>query len=356
MLFESQMMQKKRSLLLVANFLSASGGSRSVMEDLAERFQELGYRSVSASHYRNGLKRGTHMVATALLRRSEYDVSVVDVYSGRAFMWAEGVCWALRLTGKPYILALRGGSLPAFAERWPARMRRLLGSAAVVTTPSRYLLEQMKHYSDYLHLLPNPLEIDSYEFRPRIQPRPQLTWLRSFHTMYNPTLAVRVLDALLPEFPDVKLTMIGPERGDHSLQEVESVASALGIRNHLELPGGIYKSQVASWLNRADIFLNTTNVDNTPVSVLEAMACGLCIVSTNVGGLTYLLEDEHDALLVPPNDPAAMAAAVRRVLTEPGLAERLSRNARHKAEEFDLSVILPQWERLIETVADGRAL
>jgi glycosyltransferase involved in cell wall biosynthesis len=90
--------------------------------------------------------------------------------------------------------------------------------------------------------------------------------------------------------------------------------------------------------------------------VLEAMACGLCIVSTNVGGLTYLLEDEHDALLVPPNDPAAMAAAVRRLLTEPGLAERLSRNARHKAEEFDLSVILPQWERLIETVADGRAL
>jgi glycosyltransferase involved in cell wall biosynthesis len=92
-------------------------------------------------------------------------------------------------------------------------------------------------------------------------------------------------------------------------------------------------------------------VDNTPVSILEAMACGLCIVSTNVGGISYLLEHEHDALLVPPDDPVTMAAAVRRVLTEPALAERLSFNARKKAELYDYSVVLPQWEALVKTVA-----
>jgi glycosyltransferase involved in cell wall biosynthesis len=100
-------------------------------------------------------------------------------------------------------------------------------------------------------------------------------------------------------------------------------------------------------MSQGDIFLNTTNVDNTPVSVLEALACGLCVVSTDVGGIPYLLEHEEDALLVPPDDAEAMAAAVRRVLTEPGLAERLSRNARKKAEGFDWSVVLPQWERLL---------
>jgi glycosyltransferase involved in cell wall biosynthesis len=84
------------------------------------------------------------------------------------------------------------------------------------------------------------------------------------------------------------------------------------------------------------------------------MACGLCVVSTNAGGITYLLEHEHDALLVPPDDHEAMAAAVRRLLTEEGLAARISRNARRKAEQFDWSVILPQWEALLKGVAAGR--
>ena len=81
------------------------------------------------------------------------------------------------------------------------------------------------------------------------------------------------------------------------------------------------------------------------------MACGLCIVSTRVGGIPYLLEDGSDALLVPPNDPDAMAAAVRRILTEPGLAERLSRNARQKASGFDWRTILPRWEALFTEIA-----
>jgi len=105
---------------------------------------------------------------------------------------------------------------------------------------------------------------------------------------------------------------------------------------------------------KGDIFLNTTNVDNAPVTVLEAMASGLCVVSTNVGGIPYMLEDEQDALLVPPDDAEAMAAAVRRVLTEPRLAESLSRNARHKAERSDWAVVLPQWETLLAAVAEGQ--
>jgi glycosyltransferase involved in cell wall biosynthesis len=84
---------------------------------------------------------------------------------------------------------------------------------------------------------------------------------------------------------------------------------------------------------------------------MEAAACGLCIVSTNVGELPLLWQDGHDALLVQPADAKAMAGAVRRILTGPGLAERLSRNARFKAEQFDWSVILPLWERVLNNVA-----
>ena len=117
------------------------------------------------------------------------------------------------------------------------------------------------------------------------------------------------------------------------------------------MAGPVRKEDIPQRLHEGDIFLNTARVDNTPVSVLEAMASGLCIISTNVGGIPYMLENEHDALLVPSDDDTCMAKAARRLLTEDGLAQRLSYNARRKVEEFDWSNILPRWERLLIDVA-----
>jgi glycosyltransferase involved in cell wall biosynthesis len=290
------------------------------------------------------------MLGTAWHRRREYEVVQVDVYSGPAFFWAEAACWVLRRAGKPYILTLHGGKLPAFARRRPGRVRRLLASAAVVTAPSRFLVEQMRDYRGDLRLLPNPLQVTAYPFQVRRQPRPQLVWLRAFHRIYNPSLAPQVVSLLAAEFPEVRLTMVGPDK-DGSLQQCRELSQSLGVTERIRWVNAVPKADVPEWISQGDIFLNTTNFDNTPVSVLEAMACGLCVVSTNVGGLPYLLDDGQDSLLVPPDDPRAMANAVRRTLTEPGLAERLSRGARMKVEQFDWTVILPQWEELLRTVA-----
>jgi glycosyltransferase involved in cell wall biosynthesis len=82
------------------------------------------------------------------------------------------------------------------------------------------------------------------------------------------------------------------------------------------------------------------------------MACGLCVVSTNVGGIPYLLTHEQDALLVASENPVAMADAVERVLTEPGLAERLSGNARRTAAAFDWPEILHEWDALLTSIVD----
>jgi glycosyltransferase involved in cell wall biosynthesis len=342
--------EMKPPVLLVGDFFSSTLGNYSVCEDLAMRLVTSHWPVLTTSNRQGRLPRLLDMVSTAWYRRHNYAVALVDVFSGPAFMWAEAVCQICRLVGKPYILTLRGGNLPAFAQRWPKRVHHLLCSAAVVTTPSRYLLENMVPYCTNPHFLPNPLDLSAYEFKLRKQLQPSLIWLRSFHSIYNPSLAPKALAHLVDSFPDISLAMIGPDKGDGSLQAMQEVAKELGVAHRIGLPGKIPKAEVADWMGRGDIFLNTTNVDNTPISVLEAMACGLCVVSTNVGGIPYLLEHEHDALLVPPDDSAAMARAVRRLLTEPGLAERLSRNARQKAEQFDWSLILPQWKALLISV------
>ena len=104
-------------------------------------------------------------------------------------------------------------------------------------------------------------------------------------------------------------------------------------------------------LHSSSIYILPSYNEGLPMSVLEAMACGLCVISTNVGGIPYMLKHEYDALLVPSDDDTLMAKAVRRFLTEDGLAERLSGNSRQKVEQFDWSNILAKWESLLSDVA-----
>ncbi len=346
----------KKRILLIGYFLSKVGGNQTVSEELADSLKATGWEVITASGYSHRLRRSGHMVWTAWSRRHDYQIAQLAVFGGAAFLWAEMVCNVLRWLDKPYILTLHGGDLPDFAHRWPGRVRRLLRSAAAVTVPSRYLHEKMKPYRSDLHLFPNPLHVGVYKFRQRQRPRPQLVWLRAFHAIYNPTLAPRVVALLAKDFPGLHLTMIGRDKGDGSLRAVRQTALNLGVTDRITVSCGVPKVNVPDWMNRGDIFLNTTNIDNTPVSVLEAMASGLCVVSTDAGGIPYLLDHERDALLVPPDDPESMALAVKRLLTEPHLAEELSMHAFHKVKKFDWPFVTAKWERLLTAVAEGREL
>ncbi len=340
----------KPTLILIGNFLSGHGYSKQFIEDLKDHLQNAGWDIVYTSRILTRPLRLMDMVFTILVNRNKYAVGHIVVFSGPAFIWAEVASWLLKMLQKPFLLSLHGGDLPTFANRWPGRVRHLLNSATIVITPSRYLLEQMRPYKSELRLIPNPLDLRNYDFQPRPKPRSALIWLRSFHKIYNPSMAAKVVALLAADIPHVNLTMVGPDKGDGSLQLTQKIAKDLGVGEMIRFPGKVAKEEVPYWLQQGDVFINTTNIDNTPISILEAMACGLCIVSTNVGGIPYLLEDEKDALLIPPNDPEAMAFAIRRILTEPDLAEKLSMNARKKAEQFDWAVILPQWEILFKSI------
>jgi glycosyltransferase involved in cell wall biosynthesis len=291
------------------------------------------------------------MLSVAWDRRRDYDVAQVDVYSGPSFFWAESVCWLLRCIGRPYVLTLHGGALPEFARGREKRVRRLLESAAAVTAPSPYLVNRIACYRPDLRLIPNGLDVSAYAASHRAVLQPRLVWLRAYHRVYNPTLAVRVVSILAREFPEIQLRMAGPDRADSSKEQtIESVTST-GMQAHVEVGGGITKHSVPDFLATGDIFLNTTNVDNTPVTVLEAMASGMCVVSTNVGGIPDLLRSEVDSLLVPPNDEVAMAAGVRRLLTETCLAARIRGSSLARVHQFDWNVVLPQWQQLLTSTA-----
>lgn len=341
-------------VLLLGTFLPASLGSPAVSEGLGERLAAGGWTVYLHSRKTGRVARLRDTVAVAWRLRSDYSVALVDVFSGRAFALAEAACWSLRRARKPYVLALHGGSLPAFARRWPRRVRRLLDSAALVTMPSGYLTAELGPLTAPVRVMPNPISLAHYPFEVRATPRSRLIWLRAFHRIYGAKLACEVLARLRSDHPEARLVMIGHDKRDGSLEEVRDFVETAGLTDHVRLVGPVAKSDVPRWLSGSDIFLNTASVDHAPVSVLEAQACGLCVVSTDAGGLRQALTHGHDGLLAPAGDPDALAAGVRRILAEPGLGEGLSRHARERAAAHDWDLWLPRWRDLFREAA-GRA-
>jgi glycosyltransferase involved in cell wall biosynthesis len=340
---------------MVGHFPPARLGAMLPCVALAEGLEGLGWRVLRTSKRLGRARRVADMLWTTWSRRREYGVAQVDVFSGRAFSWAEWVVWELSRIGRPTVLALHGGLLPQFARRSPARVRRLLRRAHAVVAPSPYLAAELGPYRAGIEVIPNGIALEDFPFRLRRPARPRLVWVRSFHEVYNPLLALRVVDRLRHRHPEVHLTMAGRDRGDGTLPKVREAIRGLRLEQHVTLAGAVEPTSVPQILSGADVFLNTSRADNTPLSVLEAMASGLCVVTTGVGGIPYLFEDGRQARLTPDDDAEAMADSVECLLTEPEMAERLSREGRRAAEGFDLARVVDRWSALLGQTARGSA-
>ena len=333
--------------LIVGYFNSRIVGRHSPSDDLANYLRSSGWPVLEASPIRNPSLRVAHMLYMAWVQRNDYSVAQVSVYSGRPFIWALLTCHLLRLARRSYILTLHGGGLPKFAKRFPRVVNQLLTSASFVTAPSKYLNLEMAPYRKEIVTIPNVLYIEQYRHRTISNCRPKLIWVRSLHSIYNPHLALEVVSILRPDFPQIQLTMIGSERERGVLKGLQRVVTELDLNDCVRFVPGIKHDEVVHWLSDHDVFLNTTNVDNAPVSVMEAMAMGLCVVSTDAGGVSHMLKAGFDSLLTPCGDAARMAEATKRVLCEPALAQMLSYNARRTAEEFDWSIEGPKWKAIL---------
>src|SRR5438552_2254787 len=135
-----------RVLIISSSFSAEPGTYHSVCQDLADAFEDAGLQTIVTSRKAGRVERVFDMLATVWSQRRGYDIALIDVYSGWAFVWAF-LCGALlKLLGKPYILTLHGGNLPNFSKRWIWFVKWLLRSASSVNTPSNFMMQQMQPY------------------------------------------------------------------------------------------------------------------------------------------------------------------------------------------------------------------
>ena len=209
----------KGPILYIGNYFRSPNTNQNVWFDLPLRMNMLGWNYITTSLKAAKACRLLDMLYTIFRKQKDYRAAQVDVFSGPAFIWAEMSAWLLKTINKPFILNLHGGNLPSFATNHPHRVKQTLKSANVVTSPSAYLKESLRGFCDEIKIIPNPIEISLYRYRPRKLVEPKLVWVRAFHEIYNPSLAPRVLKLLINAWPDIKLTMVGPDKGDGSLQK-----------------------------------------------------------------------------------------------------------------------------------------
>lgn len=338
-----------KRVLYVGNKLTSFGYTPTGIDFLGSLLVKNGYSVMFAGEKKCKMARLISIIRTILTERSRYDLIIVDTYSSSAFYISLFASWTARIVQKPYMPILRGGNLPSRLKESQWLTRQVILHAYRVISVSPFLQEEFSKLRPVVYI-PNSIQLERYPFKRRHKLSPRLLWVRSLHRIYNPELAVRCIAALRKEFPSVFLTMVGPDK-DGSRRRVEELAEKLGVTANICLTGKLSKDDWIRLADDHDIFINTTNFDNMPVSVVEAMALGLPIVSTKVGGIPFLLQDGINAHLVPPNNVSIMTMKINEILTDPTRSLSMVSEARKKAEEFDEKRIFLQWKNLLEEYA-----
>lgn len=320
-------------------------------EILADLLAGEGYPVRTTSSIPARLPRLADTLRSLVAWRGQIDLVIHQVFSGAAFGVTDAASALCRRLGLPQVFVLHGGALPEFAAARPGWVRRVLRRAAAVVAPSGYLAHVFGAYPELagrVRVIPNILAINDYPYRHRPAVAPRLLWMRTFHDVYHPEMAVEVLAELRRTHPEATLTMAGQEKGAGAA--VRALAGRLALDEAIRFPGFLGPADKQREFAAHDIYLNTNRIDNMPVSVLEAAAFGLPVVATAVGGVPFLLRHGETGLLVPDGDAAAMSAAVGRLLDEPGLAGRLSANGRRLAESCAWEPVRKQWQTLFAEV------
>jgi glycosyltransferase involved in cell wall biosynthesis len=334
-----------KNLLYIGNRLSKHGVTPTTIETLGPLLEREGFTVAYASSQRNQFLRLVDMLWSVFINRKT-DYVLIDTYSTTNFWYAFATSQLCRLLGLKYIPILHGGNLVSRLQKNPRICKMIFGYSHKNVAPSLYLMEQFKEQGfQNLIYIPNVIEIKNYSFLERKNAAPKLLWVRAFAEIYNPLMAIAVFFKIKQQYPEATLCMVGPDK-DGSLFRTQQRAKELGL--DVLFRGKLSKPEWITLSEKYDIFLNTTHFDNMPVSVMEAMSLGLAVVSTNVGGIPFLLKNKEDALLVPDNDVDAMVLAIGELIENRDLFVQLVNNARHKSVGFDWESVKHQWAAILK--------
>jgi glycosyltransferase involved in cell wall biosynthesis len=244
-----------------------------------------------------------------------------------------------RLFGKKVIVNYRSGQAEDHLRSWPRTAVPIMKLADDIIVPSQYLVDIFRKFGLRASAIANVTDNDRFKFRERRPLLPIFLSNRNLYPLYNVGCILRAFAKIQQRFPEARLIVAGdgPQR-----PSLESLARELKLKN-IEFRGRVAPSKMHELYNEAHIFLNSSNIDNMPGSILESFASGVPVVSTSAGGIRCIVTHGRTGLLVPRNDHDAMAAWAVRLLESPDLAESIVRNAQEECSSYRWPAVRESW-------------
>jgi len=269
---------------------------------------------------------------------------VIHLMANSGWSWqlfAAPVVWVGWLRGTPVIVNYRGGEARHYLETSARWVLPTLARASSLVVPSGFLREVFSDFGVSARVIPNIIDLDT--FRPgESSPGEGLTLVvtRNLEAIYGLDTAIRAVALARERVPGIRLKIAG---SGPLLAELRELADSLGLGDAVTFMGRLERAEVVALYRDGDAMLNPARVDNMPNSVLEALACGLPVISTNVGGVPFIVEDGRTALLVDPDDAAAMAGAILALWDDRALRAGLSERGRTEVARYGWDRVKPQW-------------
>lgn len=249
-----------------------------------------------------------------------------------------------KLLKKKIIITYHGGELYEFINKYKTKVIYFLNKADIITVPSKYLQNILNNNSIKSKYLPNIIRDDNVYFKKREKLKPILIVTRTLDEVYNIPLSIMAFKDLKKVVPDAKLKIVGDGKLKNEILELVKKENI----DDIEFIGRVPNSKIGEILNTADIFINTSNKDNMPLSLFEALACGLPVISTNVGGIPDYFTDGINGFLIEPNNKEQLTNKILYVLNNQDEVQKIIDNGYQTFEKLTLRNLKSEYLKLYE--------
>lgn len=295
----------------------------------------------------------TEATYVPLLIRELARADVVHIFSAAywSFLLAPLPAMVIaRALGRPVVLNYHSGEGPDHLAR-SCIARAAIARADHCVVPSPFLADVFGRFGLDASVVPNVISLERFAFRDRDPLRPRLLSARNLSHPYNVACTLRAFRNIQAHRPDATLTVVG---SGSDAPRLRHLVKELGLRA-VSFVGRVEPEAMAAIYADHDLYMQSPDIDNMPLSVMEAFASGLPVVSTDVGGVRAMLQDGRHGLLAPPNDHQGLAAHALYLLSHPEAARQIARSAHASLAAYTWSTLREEWLRVYRGVLPRQA-
>jgi len=332
-----------KTILFIGSHLSKEKGTKSASENVAELLEDI-YTIKLSSQRSNLVLRLFDIVKDSIFY--DYEIIHIDIYSGKALLYAKIASVVAKFRNKKIIMNLHGGRLH---ERYTDDSSKFefFKLADKLISPSNFLSTFFISNFFNVEVITNYIDQRNFPYQRENYQRYSLLWIRAFNDIYQPELAINIVNVLKEKYPEVHLTMIGPDKG--SLKSSENLIKRLNLKKYISILGKVPNQNLYQYFHSHAVYLNTTKYESFGLAVLEAASCGIPIVSTRVGEIVYIWKENEEVMMADSNE-TEFVEKVSLIFDSFDLSDKLSENAYKKAETFDRIRIKAKWVNLFENI------